>query len=277
MLHLHPGWPHGARTVIDAIADDGAYRSQWVTGTSNGGLTAHAGGDRERWEQRLFPGRYDDADPRDRPVYGAWNRRDDPYGAAPRFGSAYFRLRPQTLDRATFCWPDSVYDPAAVGGAESLGELCRLADAGRADPTMLPASAADLPLDDPLNDYVEAHVHGGLVIAEDVEALVVDPSDREEHAETLSLLTCAVEVHPGYRVTADMIDPAYRGEAPLQLARRLDEVTPQRLAAAQRSGVHDPQAVKWLWHCLARFGRSDVSVTSSGDQGEGAREPELER
>lgn len=31
------------------------------------------------------------------------------------------------------------------------------------------------------------------------------------------------------------------------------EITPARLAAASRTA--DPQAVKWLWHCLARFGR----------------------
>lgn len=258
-LHFHPGWAYGVGTVIDSIAEGGAYRSQWVTGTSNGGLTARAGGDRARWGSRLFAGEYDEVHAHERPVYGAWNRRDDAYGAAPRFGSAYFRLRPDVLSRATFCWPDSVYDPAAFGDAGSLDELCQLAEAGLRDRAALHESAAGLALDDPLNDYVEAHVHGELLIGRDVEALVVDPTDREEHAEALSLLTCAVEAHPGYRVTADMIDPAYRGEAPLELARRLDEVTPQRLAAAQRSGVHDPQA------------------TASGDQGEGAGEPELER
>ena len=256
VLHFQPGWAHAGRTVIDAIATDGAYRSQWVTRTSAGGLTAHPGGDRERWESRLFEGRYDDADPHDRPVYGAWNRRDDPYGAAPRFGSAYLRLRPEVLERATFCWPDSVFDPAAIGGVESLDELCRLADAGLLDPHALSPSAADLPLDDPLNDYVEAHVHGGLSIADDVDAVVVDPSDHEVHADALARLGCAVEVHPGYRVRADMIDPAYRSEVPVALARHLGgTVTPARLAAAERSGEHDAQAVKWLWHCLARFGR----------------------
>ena len=256
VLHFHPGWPHGGSTVIDAIAADGAYRSQWVTGTSNGGLTAHPGGDRARWESRLFSERYDDADPRERPVYGAWNRRDDPYGAAPRFGSAYLRLRPHTVERATFCWPDSVYDPPAIGGPEFLDELCRLADGGLLDRSALPASAADLPLDDPLNDYVEAHVHGGLSIAVDVEALVIDPSDGHVHADALASLGCAVEVHPGYRLVADMIDPAYRSGVPVELARQLGgEVTPSVLAVAQRSGAHDPQAVKWLWHCLARFGR----------------------
>ena len=45
------------------------------------------------------------------------------------------------------------------------------------DPSLLPENAKDLPLDDPLNDYVEAHVHGGLVIGRDVEALVIDPTD----------------------------------------------------------------------------------------------------
>lgn len=210
-------------------------------------------------ESRLFSGRYDAADRHDRPVYGAWNRRDDPYGAAPRFGSAYLRLRPDVLDRATFCWPDSVFDPDAVGGAESLDDLCRLADAGLLDPALLPATAADLSLGDPLNDYVEAHVHGGLSIARDVDAVVVDPADHEVHTDALARLGCAVEVHPGYRVRADMIDPAYRGEVPVNLARRLGgTVTPARLADAARSGEHDPQAVKWLWHCLARYGRQEA-------------------
>ncbi|WP_207208147.1 DUF3626 domain-containing protein [Nocardioides glacieisoli] len=257
VLHFHPGWAHSGGTVLDAIAADGRYRSQWLTGTSNGGLTAHPGGQRWLWESRLFEGRYDDGDPAARPVYGAWNRRDDPYGAAPRFGSAYFRLRPEVLERATFCWPDSVYAPQAVGGPERLAELCRLADAGLLDAALLPAAAADLPLDDPLNDYVEAHVHGGVALADDVEAVVVDPSDLAASGGLLDGLGVAVETHPGYRINADDIDEAYRGIVPIALARELGrEVTPALLGAAQRSGHHDPQAVKWLWHCMARFGRT---------------------
>ncbi len=256
VVHFHPGWRHGGGTVVESIAADGAYRSQWVTGTSNGGLTAHPGGRRWEWESRLFAGRYDDADPAVRPVYGAWSRRDDPYGASPRFGSAYLRLRPSVLPRATFCWPDSVFEPEVVGGQERLAELCALADARVLDRELLPASAADLPLDDPLNDYVEAHVHGGLDLVSDVEAVVVDPSDADEHATALAALGCPVETHPGYEVTADAIDRDYRSDVPVELARHLGGVvTPARLAAAQRSGAHDPQAVKWLWHCLARFGR----------------------
>lgn len=254
VLHFHPGWPFGQGTVLDAIAASGVYRSQWETGTSNGGLTAHPGGDRWRWESRLFNGRYDGADAVGRPVYGAWNRRDGPYGASPRFGSAYLRLRPEAVERATFCWPDSFYAPQAVGGPDRLDELCRLADAGVLDPSLLPEAAADVPLDDPLNDYVEAHVHGGLLLCRDVEALVLDPTDREAHAGVLAHLGCPVEEHPGYGVTAQSIDPAYRGSVPVELARALGgTITPARLAAASRTA--DPQAVKWLWHCMARFGR----------------------
>jgi hypothetical protein len=256
VLHFHPGWRFEDGTVLDAIAASGWYRSQWQTGTSNGGLAAHHGGDRWRWESSMFDGRYDDAPAHDRPVYGAWNRRNDVYGASPRFGSAYLRLRPEVTRRATFCWPDSVYEPQVVGGPETLEQLCRMADASDVDPSVVSSAPADLPLDDPLNDYVEAHVHGGLLVARDVEAVVVDPTDREEHASTLDRMGCDVEEHPGYRVTVDAIDPGYRGLVPVELARLLGgEITPALLANASRSGDHDPQAVKWLWHCLARFGR----------------------
>lgn len=255
-MHFHPGWAFAGGTVLDAISASGRYRNQWQTGTSNGGLTAHAGGDRWRWESRMFEGYYDDSPDEMRPVYGAWNRRHDPYGASPRFGSAYLRLRPEVSARATFCWPDSVYDPQVVAGPERLEELCRLADAGILDANLLPASAADLPLDDPLNDYVEAHVHGGLDLTRDVEALVLDPSERRAHVEALGRLGCPVEEHPGYRMRAEAIDPEYRGAVPVRLALQLGgDITPARLAMASRSGAHDHQAIKWLWHCLARFGR----------------------
>ncbi|MET3806665.1 hypothetical protein ABIB25_003685 [Nakamurella sp. UYEF19] len=158
--------------------------------------------------------------------------------------------------RATFCWPDSVCRPEAIGGPEKLEELCRLADRGILDRGVLADSATGRPLADPLDDYVEAHVHGGLSIARDVEALVLDPSDREANAEVLDQIACPVLIHPGYRVTADAIDPDYRGPAPIELALELGgEITPAKLAAASRSEVHSAQAVKWLWHCLARYGR----------------------
>lgn len=245
-LQLHPDWPtRDGQRVLEAIAADGVYRSQFETGTSNGGLTAHEGGDRWRWESRLFAGRYDAAPPTDRPVYGAWNRRSDPYGGAVRFGSCHLRLRPVVLERATFCFPDSVHEPVDHGGPELLPHLCALADEAVANGW------------DDLDECVEAHVHGRVRVADDVEAVVLDPCFRDGPVhEAATRLGCAVEWHPGFRVVTAGLDPGYRGEGPVALARELgEELVPSTIGDAARAGRHDPQDLKRVWHLLARFGR----------------------
>ncbi|MBB4789698.1 hypothetical protein BJY54_000310 [Streptomyces nodosus] len=122
---------HG-KPIPDAMAEDGVYRSQFVTGTSNGGLTAYPGGDRWRWESRTFDGAYDEAPAHERPVYGALNFRRKRASGAPRFGSAHFRLTAKTLARTTFCYPDSFLEPADFGVAARMG-LIELALADRQD------------------------------------------------------------------------------------------------------------------------------------------------
>lgn len=117
-LHFHPErLTTDGLTVLAALRRDGVYRSQFETGTSNGGLTAHEGGDRWRWEQRLFGGVYDDAPVGERPKYGALNHRQRNVGASLRFGSAHLRLVEDVLDRTTFCFPDSAFDPHHLGTA----------------------------------------------------------------------------------------------------------------------------------------------------------------
>ncbi|MGB3770342.1 MAG: DUF3626 domain-containing protein [Rhodococcus sp. (in: high G+C Gram-positive bacteria)] len=241
-LQFHPDWPHSGRTVIDSMAADGVYRSQFATGTSNGGLTAFPGGDRWRWESRLFSGKYDHADPAERPVYGAWNRHHDPYGGAARFGSAFATLRVAVSERTTFCFPDSVLEPTDFGGPDSLPHLCSLADAAGLDY---------------LDDHVEAHVHGPVRFAADVEAVVLDPVFRGSPIEaSAATLGCDVTFHLGFRVRTHALDPAYRGSDVVELARSLGDVlTPDLIGRAARSGEHDPQSLKRVWHCLARYGR----------------------
>lgn len=182
-------------------------------------------------------------------MYGAWNRRADPYGGAVRFGSAHLRLRPHVLVRTTFCFPDSVHEPTDHGGPDLLPHLCALADT---------AVAAGW---DDLDECVEAHVHGGVRVADDVEAVVLDPCHRDgpvrEAAEELARSGCAVEWHPGFRVATAGLPEDYRGPEPLRLARALgEELVPSVVGAAARSGAHDPQTVKRVWHLLARFGRA---------------------
>ena len=246
-LNFHPDRLLHGRPILDALAEDGVYRSQFVTGTSNGGLTAHPGGDRWRWESRIFGGAYDAASAPERPVYGALNFRRKPVGGAPRFGSAHFRLSAGTLERTTFCYPDSFLEPSDFGVAARMGLIgLALADS-----------------QDDLDDYIEAQVHGPVLLDRHVEALVLDPCYRGTAVETAARrLGCPVEWHPGFRLGVETLrlHPGYRGQEYVDLGARIavDGVLDPRIVGdAARTGRHDPQAVKKVWHLLARFGAPD--------------------
>jgi hypothetical protein len=242
-LQFHPDRRYRGGTVLDALADEGVYVSQFVTGTSNGGLTAHRGGDRWRWESRIFGGAYDNAPAADRPVYGALDHRSRPRGAAPRFGSAYLRLTPATLTRATFCYPDSFYEPSAFGVAASMS-LLDLVTTG----------------DDPLDDYIEAHVHGPVRLDHDVEAVVLDPSFRGTTVQAAAeRLPCRAEWHGGFALDVAELrrHPDYRGARYVELGARIADdgrLDPRIIGDAARTGRFDPQDLKRVWHFVARFG-----------------------
>ncbi|MFE6223118.1 DUF3626 domain-containing protein [Streptomyces sp. NPDC057854] len=236
-LNFHPHF-------LDALAEDGVYRSQFVTGTGNGGLTARPGGDRWHWESRIFGGAYDEAPAHERPVYGALDFRRRSYGAAPRFGSAHLRLTPEATSRTSFCYPDSFLEPSDFGVAARMG-LVALAEADAADP---------------LDDYVEAHVHGPVEVARDVEALVLDPSHRGTAVEAAARrLPCPVEWHGGFRLTVAELrrHPDFRGPEYVELGARIAVdglLTPRIVQDASLSPAYAPQDVKRVWHYLARFG-----------------------
>jgi len=244
-LNFHPDIATGGLSMIDGLVRDGFYRSQFETGTSNGGLSAHSGGDRWLWESRLFDAAYDQADLALRPKYGALNHRNDPVGGSRRFGSCHLRLKQAVLTRTTFCYPDSHLHPDQFGVADRMA-LIALAEA---NPSGL----------EPLDDYVEAHVHGTVSIPEDVEALVLDPSYRGTAVETAAArLECAIEWHQGFGLSLERLDDcaSYRGAAAAQAVAELGKggiITPSRIGAARRQGL-DPQLAKWAWHCVARFG-----------------------
>jgi hypothetical protein len=251
-VHVHPDRVLDGRTVVEHLADEGVYRSQFETGTSNGGLTAYPGGDRWRWESRIFGGAYDDGPAGDRPTYGALNHRRRSFGGSVRFGSAHLRLAGDTLDRTTFCYPDSVLHPTDFGTATRMS-LTALADAD---------STADTGTDrhDPLDDYVEAHLHGRLDLARDVEALVLDPAYRGSATEELARsLPVALEWHGGFRLSVTELERQadYRGPEIVAAGRSVaadGHLDAQIIGAAARRGTHDAQVLKRLWHCVARFG-----------------------
>ena len=246
-LHFHPDRISDGLTVLASLAGDGRYRSQFETRTSNGGLTAYPGGDRWRWESRMFGGAYDLAPAAARPVYGSLNRHGRDTGGSPRFGSAHLVLRPTTVDRTTFCFPDSVFEPSHFGVAGRMGAI---AEAVR-------------DTDDPLDDYVEAQVHGPVRLDSDVEALVLDPCYRGTEVEAVArTLPCPVRWHRGFRLSTEVLraNPGYRGPEFVALGSQLardGHLDARVIGDAAATGHHDPQALKRVWHYVARFGLVD--------------------
>ncbi|WP_019810771.1 DUF3626 domain-containing protein [Saccharomonospora halophila] len=249
-LHFHPDRLVTGVPVLERMADDGVYRSQFETGTGNGGLTAHPGGDRWRWESRIFAGVYDEASAADRPKYGSLNHRRRLLGGSPRFGSAYLRLARHTLARTTFCYPDSVFAPRHFGVASRLSTLITLAEDDDRDP---------------LDDYVEAHVHGVVDLSRDAEALMLDPCYHGTPTETAAnRLACPVEWHGGFTLTTTALraHPDYGGPEFVRLGEslaRAGRLNPRIIGDASRTGHHDGQALKRVWHYLARFGSVELA------------------
>jgi len=251
-LHFHPDRLIAGSPILDLMARAGRYRSQFETGTSNGGLTAHPGGDRWRWESRIFAGAYDDGPPASRPKYGSLNFRRRLVGGSPRFGSAHLRLAPHTLNRTTFCYPDSVFEPRHFAVALRLATLIALAEADDKDP---------------LDDYIEAQVHGAVDLTRDVEAVVLDPCYRDTPIETAAgRLASPIEWHGGFTLTTAELrrHPRYRGPEYVALGLSLardGRIDPRIIGDAARAGQHDEQALKRVWHYVARFGTSELQAS----------------
>lgn len=290
-VNFHPDriGRHG-RSVAAGLLADGAYRSQWSTGISSGSRSALHGGERHRFEREYFAGAYDDVDPEtaELPVYGAFDLLVDDHGGSPRFGSSFLVLRPQVRARATMCVGDTHAAPLDVGTFdEPWSVLAVLAEqAARGNllnrgfdvGTLLAALEGQRPprlASRDLDGYVEVQVHGGVDLAEDVEALVLDPSFRGTEVER-DIADAAVRYgfdlawHAGSELAVDDVPADFRGPTMPALARRV--AGPNGFVDARAIGIAaaahayeeptplgDPpdsplQQLKYLWHTLLTYG-----------------------
>ncbi|WP_252024871.1 DUF3626 domain-containing protein [Vibrio sp. SCSIO 43136] len=143
------------------------------------------------------------------PKYGALNFRNYDVGAAPRFGSSYFKLKPHTLERTTFCYPDSYFELQDFAVSNRLESLISKAKSSRPDL---------------LDDCIEAHIHGVISIRDDIESVVLDPiyKGSEIHEQALEL-GITLEWYCGFELPVEEMSryPDYRGQSFVDLAREL--------------------------------------------------------
>lgn len=239
-LHFHPDRPlQDGCLVAESLLSDGIYKSQYETLISNGSVSAHSGGDRDLWEQRLFAGAYqsDNCANGHRPKYGALDLFGHADGPAPRFGSCYLLLKPDASKRSTFTYLDSHQEPEERGTLEEfsdiaaalfaevferdfgLGEhhlmppevICRLKalSSSRQDPSSHPVMRN-------LNHYIEAQVHGDITLLDDADILVADPSFQKKRVGHLlqnisDKYRIQLQWHQGFAMQVAEVPKDFRG------------------------------------------------------------------
>lgn len=264
-VNFYPEIPVAGSTVIAEIAREGVYRNQFETGVTAGDPSAFRGGGRWLWESQVFGGAYDEAPFDQRPKYGALNFRGRTTGAAPRFGPIHLRLRQETLYRVTLCYPDSAFQPVDFGVATKSDLVRKARD----------AAAISRQLDEDYIDYIEAHLHGDLLLSRDVEAIVLDPCYAGTEVERIARdLPCSVEWHGGFAIDVYVLHRfhAYRDATYASLGASLAQngrLDARTIGEAIRSRKHDTQRLKRVWHYVAWFGDLDSPIIEAATGSKG--------
>jgi hypothetical protein len=196
------------------------------------------------------------------------------------------RLSAAATARATFSHGDSATEPTVVATADTFGaiwgalldEVTRTKSslglsAGSAAQWVAALGVPRARAGRALDDYVEAQVHGGVLLGADVEAVVADPSFRgTPTGELLAGLAPRLEWHPGFALAPEAFPAELRGPQPpvlaLELAQRyrVDWIDAAVLGRAAQSVVRAPeqwaahadplQQLKYLWHILVLLGQA---------------------
>ncbi|MEM7374843.1 MAG: DUF3626 domain-containing protein [Bacteroidota bacterium] len=299
-LHFHPDRPGpDGKTVAEGLLEDGVYKSQFETLLSNGSVSAFPGGHRDLWEQKIFFDAYhvDGADNTERPKYGSLDLMRHPDGPSPRFGCCYVLLKPSVSHRCTFTYLDSHTNPLQKGTLEVFEDILAslLNDAlhnefaiGERNLTVgklmdhlrnhLHKPISDLTTSKAnrnLNHYIEAQVHGDILLGRDAEMLVADPSFRDTRiGQILKQLadTYALQLHwhMGFSLSIEKVPDNFRGPTMPSLARRIASdgvLNVRHIGTAAQELAQNPQKwadrgtykevlqeLKLLWHVLVKCG-----------------------
>jgi Protein of unknown function (DUF3626) len=247
-LHFHPDRPASTmKNVAESLLEHGEYKSQFETFISNGKVSPHSGGDRDRWEESMFGGAYhsEGALMSERAKYGALNLMLHPDGPSPRFGSCYFLLSPNVSSRSTFTYLDSHQNPFEKGTYQEFNMIMAALleeifsrDFALGEKDLTPTKFIHHVLNHlehgsvgheanrNLNHYIESQIHGPISLKEDVEGLVADPSFKDTSVgETLEQMCSRYSIdlnwHRGFVLHVDEVPADFRGPSMPSLAKRI--------------------------------------------------------
>lgn len=299
-LHFHPDRPRpNGKTVAEGLLEDGVYKSQFETLLSNGSVSAYPGGHRDLWEQKIFFDAYhmEEVDNSERPKYGALDLMRHPDGPSPRFGSCYFLLKPSVSHRCTFTYLDSHTNPPEKGTLQVFEDILAslFSDAlhnefaiGERNLTvdkLIDHLSGSLrkPIGDlstrkanrNLNHYIEAQIHGDILLDRDADYLVADPSFQDSATgqmlkQLANKYSLQLHWHMGFSLPVEKVPDNFRGPTMPSLAKRL---APKGILHACHIGLaaqdlfKNPQhwqdrgsykevlqELKLLWHVLLKCG-----------------------
>lgn len=242
-INFHPDRFSGnGKTIMENLVEQGLYHGQFHTGTTNGGKTAFIGGDRFLWEQRLFNNAYPD-DSTERPKYGALNVFRYLDGASVRFGSCFFTLKKEIVNRCTFSYGDSSTNPTTLCTSDTFagilvdlfkdiqnnGKLLNqiVSTEQEALAVLMNKSSKIKNLGRNLDQCIETHIHGDIVLGEDMEDFYMDESFQQtifsEQAEGLCRrYGITLKWIPKRQMDIDDIGDLFRGPMIPKLAKKID-------------------------------------------------------
>lgn len=299
-LHFHPErLCRLGVSVAEGLLQSGRYKNQFETGISGGSPSAFAGGERDLWERRLFGGAYHgrEVPPAGRPKYGALQVISHSDGPAPRFGSCYFLLHPQVCQRATFTFGGSqqpnalmrtgtlrildlvmaqAFSELELGqGAFGVSDLNLVGFLQELTEGLFTTKASSPLLGRALDSFVEAQIHGDVLLDRDVAQLIVDPAFRDHRiGEVLQQISSRYAIplswHPGFTLQVELVPHSFRGYPIAPLARRAagnSLLDAAKIGALANSLEQEPEAWEgWasyedtltqfrrLWHFLVLKG-----------------------
>jgi hypothetical protein len=271
-INFHPDrYANNGKIILDNLIEQGMYHGQFRTGTTNGARSAQIGGNRYAWEQRIFFEAYPPEE-LDRPKYGALNLFKYIDGAAARFGSCFFALKPDVVNRCTFSYGDSYGNPTVLCTSDTFAVILaamlqEYQDKGTMLDKVFTAFSPEEVLAVLLNPngqlrdlgrnldlYIETHVHGDIRIAADVEAFYVDASFENTQIGEKAKMLCekygvSLKWIPKRQLAVDTIDAFFRGDTMRPLAAKIDAMFDQSgfvnaeiIGRASRDSVLHPQA-----------------------------------